>query len=49
MDHPRIVKLNKIFQDSENVYFLLEYCKGGTLFDFITDRGNLINDNLISQ
>jgi len=36
MDHPHIVKLFDTFEDRKCVYFAMELCEGGELFDRIT-------------
>lgn len=42
VDHPNVVKLYEIFQDSENLYLVLELCAAGHLFAYIrTQRGPL--------
>lgn len=33
LDHPNIVKIYEYFQDDQNVYIIMEYLKGGSLFD----------------
>ena len=33
LDHPNIVKIYEYFQDEENVYFIMEYLKGGSLYE----------------
>jgi len=40
LDHPNILKLYETFEDSRYVYLVLDLCKGGELFDKITDVGN---------
>lgn len=42
VDHPNVVKLYEIFEDSENLYLVLELCAAGHLFAYIrTQRGPL--------
>lgn len=33
LDHPNIVKIYEYYQDDQNVYIIMEYLKGGSLFD----------------
>ncbi|XP_078156084.1 calcium-dependent protein kinase 29-like [Carex rostrata] len=37
---PNIVEFKGAFEDSKNVYLVMELCVGGELFDRITDKGN---------
>jgi serine/threonine protein kinase len=37
-----IVQLEKFFQDSENIYFLIEYCKNKTLKDLVDRRRQVL-------
>ncbi|KAF8821000.1 hypothetical protein IE077_002579 [Cardiosporidium cionae] len=39
LDHPNIVRLYETFEDSCNIYMVLEYCKGGELFDKLQEVG----------
>ena len=36
--HPNIVKLYDIFDNSEYIYIVMEYCSGGDLFSCIEKR-----------
>eukprot|EP00397_Hematodinium_sp_SG-2012_P002780 GEMP01002788.1.p1 GENE.GEMP01002788.1~~GEMP01002788.1.p1 ORF type:complete len:602 (+),score=113.76 GEMP01002788.1:79-1806(+) len=40
MDHPNIIKLFETFQDSRNIYLVMEVCEGGELFSRILDAGS---------
>ncbi|EAS00939.2 Serine/Threonine kinase domain protein (macronuclear) [Tetrahymena thermophila SB210] len=44
LDHPNIVKILKRFEDNEYVYMMLEYCPGGSLFDYVKSKGRLNED-----
>ena len=40
LSHPAIMQIYEIFEDNLNVYIVSEYCKGGELFDIITQKGS---------
>ncbi|GMP68469.1 hypothetical protein CsSME_00028090 [Camellia sinensis var. sinensis] len=44
LDHPGIVRLFFTFQDTFSLYMALESCEGGELFDQITRKGRLAED-----
>ncbi|KAF5729442.1 putative 3-phosphoinositide-dependent protein kinase-1 [Tripterygium wilfordii] len=44
LDHPGVVKLFFTFQDTFSLYMALESCEGGELFDQITRKGRLSED-----
>ena len=37
-NHLNVIKAKKIFNDSENIYILMEYCEKGELFEHIVDE-----------
>jgi len=39
LSHPNIVKLHCTFNDSENIYLLLEHVSGGDMFSVLQDKG----------
>ncbi|KAD2804757.1 hypothetical protein R6Q59_029826 [Mikania micrantha] len=44
LTHPGIVQLHFTFQDTYSLYMALESCEGGELFDQITRKGRLTED-----
>ena len=40
LSHPSIMQIYEIYEDSTNVYIVSEYCKGGELFDVISQKGS---------
>lgn len=38
LDHPNIIKLYELFEDTEKLYLVQEYCRGGELFDQIAEE-----------
>lgn len=40
LDHPNLIRIYEFFEDSDQFYIILEFCKGGDLFDRITDLKN---------
>lgn len=44
LDHPGIIRLYFTFQDTFSLYMALESCEGGELFDQITRKGRLSED-----
>lgn len=41
LDHPNIVKFFGCFEEGEDLYLVIEYMNGGTLFDYLADRDKL--------
>ena len=44
IDHPFLIKLTKSFQDEKKLYFVLEYCPGGELFNLLAIKDKLSED-----
>jgi len=40
LSHPSIMQIFEIFEDKINIYIVSEYCKGGELFDIISEKGS---------
>ena len=40
LSHPSIMQVYEIFEDNTNAYIVSEYCKGGELFEMISEKGN---------
>jgi len=38
LDHPFVTKLYHAFQTNENLYFIMEYIRGGELYDYLDER-----------
>ena len=47
LDHPNIIRLYDYFVDSNCIYIILEYCKNGSLFEFIQQNGPLTFEKAI--
>lgn len=37
LDHPNIVKFYGVFEDRDDIYLVMEYLNGGTLFDYLNE------------
>ena len=38
LDHPNIIKLYEVYENESYIYLIMEYCRGGELFDRITAK-----------
>lgn len=38
LDHPNIIKLYEVFEDSDYIHLVTELCTGGELFDEIVSK-----------
>ena len=41
ISHPNIVKVNEVFEANDTAYFVMEYLDGGSLADYVKQRGRL--------
>ena len=41
LNHPNIIHVEKILEDNENYYIIMEYCENGELFDYIVNKEKL--------
>ena len=41
LDHPNVIKLYEVFEDTRNIYLWMELCTGGELFDRISNSGKI--------
>jgi len=47
LDHPNVIKMYETFEDSDNVYLVMELCEGGELFYKVEEKGlNLIINHI---
>jgi len=44
LDHPNICKLMETYDTGRFMYFVMEFCEGGEVFDRIMDLGNISED-----
>lgn len=44
ISHPFLVKMISCFQDERKLYFVLEYCPGGELFELLSAQDKLTED-----
>uniref|UniRef100_A0A7S1T1J8 non-specific serine/threonine protein kinase n=1 Tax=Tetraselmis chuii TaxID=63592 RepID=A0A7S1T1J8_9CHLO len=43
--HPHIVRLYEVIESSNDMYVITEYVKNGELFDYIVEKGRLLEDD----
>ncbi|EZG65535.1 calcium/calmodulin-dependent protein kinase [Gregarina niphandrodes] len=48
LDHPNIVRLFESFEDTKDIYLIMDFCAGGELFDRLVDGGTF-NEALASR
>lgn len=42
--HPHIIRLYEVVETSHDIYVVTEYIKSGELFDYIVEKGRLVED-----
>jgi calcium-dependent protein kinase len=47
VDHPNIIKFYETYRDEKYYRIVMEYCKGGELFEHLTQRGKFTEDETI--
>ena len=45
---PNIIKLHRVYENNESLFLILDYLQGGSLFDFITDKRDIYEDQISS-
>lgn len=47
--HPNIMSLYEIFENSEYIYLVLEHLSGGDLYSYLTKKHNLLSEKLVCK
>lgn len=42
--HPHIIRLYEVMETPSDIYVVMEYVKSGELFDYIVEKGRLMED-----
>lgn len=42
--HPHIIRLYEVMETQSDIYVVMEYVKAGELFDYIVEKGRLMED-----
>merc|ERR1711904_102853 len=48
LDHPNICKLLETFEHGRHIFFVMEFCEGGEVFERIFEKGN-VSEKLTSE
>ncbi|CAD8054368.1 unnamed protein product [Paramecium sonneborni] len=40
LDHPHVIRVFETYEDNDNIYVVMEICKGGDIFDKVLELGN---------
>ncbi len=48
ISHPNIVKVNEVFEANDTAYFVMEYLDGGSLADYVKQRGRLSFEEMVA-
>ena len=49
VDHPHIIKLYEIYQDSQCIYMITEYLAGGEVHSLMQQRRKVINETVAAK
>ena len=47
LHHPNIVKVIEVFDENNTTYYVMEYIEGGSLDDYIKQKGHLLEDEAL--
>jgi calcium/calmodulin-dependent protein kinase I len=42
LNHPNIIRLYEVYEGEHHIYFVMEYLKGGELFERVTKKGHYL-------
>jgi 5'-AMP-activated protein kinase catalytic alpha subunit len=42
--HPHIIRLYEVIETPADIFVVMEYVKSGELFDYIVEKGRLVED-----
>jgi len=52
LDHPNVCKLFEVFSSEQQIFFIMEFCEGGDLYEWIVKQDNIpeaATENIIRQ
>ncbi|WAQ85410.1 hypothetical protein PtA15_6A38 [Puccinia triticina] len=48
IDHPNVMRLYDVYENSHEIYLVMEFVEGGELFEFLVSRGRLSEDEALN-
>ncbi|KAA1098558.1 hypothetical protein PGT21_036476 [Puccinia graminis f. sp. tritici] len=48
IDHPNVMRLYDVYENSHEIYLVMEYVEGGELFEYLVSRGRLSEDEALN-